>query len=244
MHKKLSTILISLCLCLSLAACNSVDKKLSSHPDASSFSTISARESSSRVFHSESSPSLSSLPEKETASSKAADRSSSEKAQNQIASEQNSTPALSAPNNLQSSSAQNSSSNDGQGRGQTEDNPSAVEHSSKQTADNRQNMQSEDGQIGGQASEGPQNTQPTTPIHTPDSEPADNGANANNFNTYDNPEQQQTTASYVLNTNTMKFHHPWCRSVKKISPENYEAFDGERDSVIAQGYDPCGICKP
>lgn len=45
--------------------------------------------------------------------------------------------------------------------------------------------------------------------------------NGSNFQTYDNEEQQQTSASYVLNTNTGKFHYPSCSSVKQIAPHNY-----------------------
>lgn len=73
---------------------------------------------------------------------------------------------------------------------------------------------------------------------------SDSAGNGDNFNTYDNAEQQQTTASYVLNTNTHKFHYPSCRSVKKISPENYSTSNNSRDEIISQGYDPCGICNP
>jgi len=67
---------------------------------------------------------------------------------------------------------------------------------------------------------------------------------ANNFNTYDNASQQQTTSSYVLNTNTMKFHSPGCRDVKKIAPQNYSTYDGTKNDIINQGYSPCGHCKP
>lgn len=67
---------------------------------------------------------------------------------------------------------------------------------------------------------------------------------ANNFNTYDNPDQQQTSATYVLNTNRMKFHYPNCSSVKKIAPDNYAEYTGTRDEVIAKGYSPCGKCDP
>lgn len=66
----------------------------------------------------------------------------------------------------------------------------------------------------------------------------------NNFNTYDNPDQQQTSATYVLNTNTMKFHYPYCGSVKRIAPGNYAEYTGTRDEVIAKGYSPCGKCDP
>lgn len=68
--------------------------------------------------------------------------------------------------------------------------------------------------------------------------------NGSNFNTYDDPSQQQTSADYVLNTNTMKFHVPSCSSVAKIAPENYSTYSGTRDGAISKGYDPCGICKP
>lgn len=67
---------------------------------------------------------------------------------------------------------------------------------------------------------------------------------ASNFNTYDNPAQQQTTASYVLNTSSGKFHYPSCKSVKKIAPQNYATSNSSRDELIAQGYEPCGNCHP
>lgn len=73
---------------------------------------------------------------------------------------------------------------------------------------------------------------------------SDASSDNNNFNTYDNDEQQQTTETYVLNTNTRKFHYPSCRSVPRIAPQNYSTSSNTRDELIAQGYDPCGICNP
>ena len=70
------------------------------------------------------------------------------------------------------------------------------------------------------------------------------GGNGENFDTYDIPEQQNTEASYVLNTKTKKFHYPSCSSVKKIKPENYATSSSSRDELISQGYDPCGNCHP
>lgn len=79
----------------------------------------------------------------------------------------------------------------------------------------------------------------------PEADSTSNGTGHNsNFNTYDNPEQQQTSAQYVLNNNTMKFHKPSCKSVKKIAPHNYGTSNESRDSLIAQGYSPCGNCHP
>ncbi|MBD5524535.1 MAG: hypothetical protein HDR04_08960 [Lachnospiraceae bacterium] len=66
--------------------------------------------------------------------------------------------------------------------------------------------------------------------------------NGDNFNTYDNPEQQETTATYVLNTNTMKIHHPSCSSVAKIAPHNYATSNQSIDELKAQGYDTCKRC--
>ena len=66
----------------------------------------------------------------------------------------------------------------------------------------------------------------------------------NGFNTYDIPEQQNTEASYVLNTKTHKFHKPSCNDVKKIKPENYGTSSSSRDELMSQGYSPCGHCNP
>ena len=52
------------------------------------------------------------------------------------------------------------------------------------------------------------------------------------------------TRSYVLNKRSKKFHHPECPGIKNMSPKNREEFTGTRNALIAQGYSPCGICKP
>ena len=50
--------------------------------------------------------------------------------------------------------------------------------------------------------------------------------------------------TYILNTNTMKFHYPYCKSVKQMKDKNKAEFSGTRDELIARGYDPCGNCHP
>ena len=50
--------------------------------------------------------------------------------------------------------------------------------------------------------------------------------------------------SYVLNTNTHKFHNPGCSSVPKISAKNRQDYTGTSEALIAAGYDPCKICNP
>ncbi len=67
-----------------------------------------------------------------------------------------------------------------------------------------------------------------------------NSQNSNPFNTYDNPEQQNTT-KYVLNTSTMKIHKSSCSYVKKIAPENY-ATTADLTGALAQGYEKCKKC--
>lgn len=76
----------------------------------------------------------------------------------------------------------------------------------------------------------------------PSADSTDGGSGNNNFDTYDNPEQQQTKDDYVLNTSSMKIHYPSCRSVAKIAPKNYATSNESLDSLLAQGYDTCGIC--
>ena len=52
------------------------------------------------------------------------------------------------------------------------------------------------------------------------------------------------TQTYVLNTNTMRFHMPDCSSVSQIKEKNKQIFKGNRDDIIAQGYTPCRQCNP
>lgn len=52
------------------------------------------------------------------------------------------------------------------------------------------------------------------------------------------------SGSYILNTNTKKFHHDWCSSAKKINASNKSNFTGSRSEIIAKGYEPCNNCNP
>lgn len=53
-----------------------------------------------------------------------------------------------------------------------------------------------------------------------------------------------TGTEYILNTNTKKFHYPFCSSVKQMKASNKKEYTGSRDDLIAQGYDPCKKCNP
>lgn len=50
--------------------------------------------------------------------------------------------------------------------------------------------------------------------------------------------------TYILNTNSKKFHYPTCDSVGKTKEQNRQEFFGERDELISRGYTPCGSCHP
>ena len=67
-----------------------------------------------------------------------------------------------------------------------------------------------------------------------------NSAKAESSKTQSNGEQ----ASYVLNTNSRKFHDPSCPSAADIASNNREDFEGTRNELIEKGYEPCGRCNP
>ena len=56
--------------------------------------------------------------------------------------------------------------------------------------------------------------------------------------------EAEDIGTYVLNTNTMRFHDPTCSSVEDIAPNNKEEYDGSRQALIDEGYESCGRCKP
>ena len=58
------------------------------------------------------------------------------------------------------------------------------------------------------------------------------------------PQPVAEGTSYVLNTNTKKFHHTWCSSVNEMKAKNREDFTGSRDDAIARGFVPCKRCNP
>lgn len=50
--------------------------------------------------------------------------------------------------------------------------------------------------------------------------------------------------TYVLNTNTKKFHLPTCSSVSDMKEKNKKEVSCSRDEVIDMGYTPCKRCDP
>lgn len=49
---------------------------------------------------------------------------------------------------------------------------------------------------------------------------------------------------YVLNTKSMKFHHPTCSSVDDIANSNKQEVEATRGELISEGYSPCKQCNP
>lgn len=55
---------------------------------------------------------------------------------------------------------------------------------------------------------------------------------------------QEEEHTYILNTNTLKFHKPECSSVNQMSEHNKGEFSGTRGELISQEYEPCKNCNP
>jgi len=56
--------------------------------------------------------------------------------------------------------------------------------------------------------------------------------------------QESQGITYVLNTNTKKFHYPTCSSVDDMKEKNKQIYTGSREEVINMGYVPCKRCNP
>lgn len=57
-------------------------------------------------------------------------------------------------------------------------------------------------------------------------------------------EEEPEEITYVMNTNTKKFHKPYCSSVKDIKDKNRRDTTLSREEIISQGYTPCKRCNP
>ncbi len=88
------------------------------------------------------------------------------------------------------------------------------------------------------------NAQPQITINYANGESSLNGNSTDNdIDTSENV-TNNTTASYIANKNTKKFHYPDCYSVDRMSEKNKEYFTGSRQDIINRGYSPCGNCNP
>ena len=54
----------------------------------------------------------------------------------------------------------------------------------------------------------------------------------------------EASATFILNTNSGKFHDPHCPSVGDMKERNTFPFNGTREQAIEFGFHPCGACRP
>jgi len=54
----------------------------------------------------------------------------------------------------------------------------------------------------------------------------------------------KNSANYVVNVNSLKFHYLNCSSVSDILDKNTAYSTADRNTLIANGFSPCGRCKP
>ena len=57
-------------------------------------------------------------------------------------------------------------------------------------------------------------------------------------------EQEKHEMDYIVNVNTGKFHYPDCRGVKQMKESNKRYVTCDRQELLNQGYESCGMCRP
>lgn len=56
--------------------------------------------------------------------------------------------------------------------------------------------------------------------------------------------QDNTEQTYILNTNTKRYHLQGCRSLSQMKDKNKRTFHGSKKELSRMGYKPCGNCHP
>ena len=56
--------------------------------------------------------------------------------------------------------------------------------------------------------------------------------------------EETEDVTYILNTRSLRFHLPDCSGAADIGEKNRQTYTGTREELLAQGYQPCGKCKP
>lgn len=56
--------------------------------------------------------------------------------------------------------------------------------------------------------------------------------------------ERGTVQKFILNTKTLKFHEPDCEKVSDIGGKNKREYEGTREALTVEGYEPCGWCNP
>ncbi len=60
----------------------------------------------------------------------------------------------------------------------------------------------------------------------------------------DESAKDNSEITYILNTDSMKFHYSDCGSAARISFANRGEYTGDRRVLIEEGFSPCGNCDP
>ncbi len=69
-------------------------------------------------------------------------------------------------------------------------------------------------------------------------------ATGENWEDTENPVTVSEQGSYIINTNSGKFHLTSCTQAQNIKPENKEVFTGDREELLDRGYTSSGCCNP
>lgn len=77
----------------------------------------------------------------------------------------------------------------------------------------------------------------------PEQQPQDTPGNGPEEST-DSSVQPEGENTYIININSGRFHDPDCSGAASMKPENRQEYTGTRQTLIEQGYVPCGQCKP
>ena len=88
---------------------------------------------------------------------------------------------------------------------------------------------------------------PTAPPSTKSASTGTNVSSVNSKSTQKSETSSSTpeksSANYIGNRSSKKFHHSWCSSVSDMKASNRVPFDS-RSEAIDYGYKPCGRCNP
>lgn len=72
-----------------------------------------------------------------------------------------------------------------------------------------------------------------------------NPGNSEQASSYDqNSQQENENYRYMINMNTKVFHEKGCKSIDQMKEKNKKETLEDRDTLIEEGYKPCGNCKP
>ena len=57
-------------------------------------------------------------------------------------------------------------------------------------------------------------------------------------------EETGEVQDFILNTSSKKFHLPDCSGLNQTKEKNKQEYEGTREMLLAQGYEPCKSCNP